>query len=116
MVASIALGIGVATAVFTFADVMLFRPLPYRGAERLVVPYQTVVIRAGARRDTVLWTLSRYEILRTEVRGFEDAGFAAWVDGIIRAGIEDKPVRIEAVTPSLLSTLSIGAQPPGRVF
>ena len=116
MVASIALGIGVATAVFTFADVMLFRPLPYRGAERLVVPYQTVVIRAGARRDTVLWTLSRYEILRTEVRGFEDAGFAAWVDGIIRAGIEDKPVRIEAVTPSLLSTLSIGAQFPGRVF
>ena len=28
MVASVALGLGVATAVFTLADVMLFRPLP----------------------------------------------------------------------------------------
>jgi putative ABC transport system permease protein len=115
MVASVALGLGVATAVFTLADVMLFRPLPYRGAERLVVPYQTVIVRAGARRDTIPWSVARYEVLRRSVRGLEDAGFAAWVDGIIRPDIEDKPVRIEAVTPSLLTTLSIGAQ-RGRVF
>ena len=115
MVASVALGIGIATAVFTLADVMLFRPLPYRAAERLVVPYQTVIVRAGARRDTIPWSLARYEVLRRSVQGFEDAGFAAWVDGIIRPDIEDKPIRIEAVTPSLLTTLSIGAQ-AGRVF
>src|SRR5688572_26400583 len=115
MVGSIALGIGVATAVFTLADVMLFRPLPYRNAERLVVPYQTVIVRAGARRDTIPWSLSRYDVLRTTVRGFEDTGFAAWVDGIIRIGYEDKPIRVEAITPSLLSTLSIGAQ-SGRLF
>ena len=115
MVGSIALGIGVATAVFTLADVMLFRPLPYPNAERLVVPYQTLVIRAGARRDTIPWSFARYEVLRTAIRGFEDAGFAAWVDGIIRIDNEDRPIRVEAVTPSLFSTLSIRAQ-AGRLF
>ena len=115
MVASVALGIGVATAVFTLADVMFFRPLPYRGAERLVVPYQTVRVRAGARQDTVLWSYARYDVLRATVRGFEDAGFGTWVDGIVRAGDEDRPVRIEAITPSLLTTLSISPQ-AGRLF
>jgi predicted permease len=115
MTGSIALGIAVATAVFTLADVMLFRPLPYRDAERLVVPYQTLVIRAGARRDTVPWTLARYEVLKSAVQGFEDAGFAAWVDGIVRIDDEDRPVRIEAITPSLFSTLSIRPQ-AGRLF
>ena len=115
MVASVALGIGVATAVFTLADVMFFRPLPYRGAERLVVPYQTVAVRAGARRDTIPWSFARYEVLRASVQAFEDVGFATWVDGIVRAGDEDKPIRIEAVTPSVFTTLSISAQ-TGRLF
>ena len=115
MVGSVSLGIGVATAVFTLADVMLFRKLPYRDSERLVVPYQTVAVRAGARRDTVEWTVARYDVLRKTVSGFEDAGFATWVDGIIRAGDEDRPVRIEAITPSLLTTLSVGVQ-RGRAF
>ena len=115
MVGSIALGIGVATAVFTFADVMLFRPLPFRNAERLVVPYQTLVIRSGARRDTIPWSFARYEVLDRAIRGFEDAGFAAWVDAVVRINDEDKPIRVEAITPSLLSTLSISAQ-AGRLF
>ncbi len=53
MVASVALGVGVATAVFTLADVMLLRPLPYEGAERLVVPHQTVTVPSRASQDTV---------------------------------------------------------------
>lgn len=115
MVGSIALGIGVATAVFTLADVMLFRPLPYRNADRLVVPYQTVRVRAGARQDTILWSFARYDVLRRTVQGFEDAGFATWVDGIVRVGVEDRPVRIEAVTRTLLTTLAIAPQ-AGRLF
>jgi len=115
MVASIALGLGVATAVFTLADVMLFRPLPYAGADRLVVPYQTVVNRAGARQDTIPWSFARYDVLRATVQAFEDIGFATWTDGIVRAGDEDRPVRIEAITRTLLTTLSIRPQ-AGRLF
>ena len=115
MVASVALGIGVATAVFTLTDVMLLRPLPYAGAERLVVPYQTMLVPSRAARDTVEWSFGRYDVLRRVVRGFEDAGFAAWVDAIIRTPDADVPVRVEAVTRSLLSTFSLRAQ-AGRLF
>ena len=113
MIVSIALGIGVATAVFTLADVMLFRPLPYPRAERLVVPYQTV--RAGARQDTIAWSYARYDVLRRAVQGFEAAGFASWTDATIRTRDEDRPIRVEAITPSLLTTLGIRLQ-GGRVF
>jgi predicted permease len=115
MVASVALGLGVATAVFTLADVMLLRPLPYPGAERLVVPYQTVTVRSRSARDTVPWSFGRYDVLRGVVKGFEDAGFAAWVDAIIRTRDADVPVRIEAVTRSLLSTFNLRPQ-AGRLF
>jgi putative ABC transport system permease protein len=36
-IATIALGIGASTAIFTVAEAVLFRPLPYRAADRLVV-------------------------------------------------------------------------------
>ena len=115
MVASVALGIGVATAVFTLTDAMLLRPLPYPGASRLVVPYQTVTVRARAAKDTVQWSFARYDVLRRAVRDFEDAGFAAWVDAFIRTGETDVPVRVEAITRSLISTFGIRPR-EGRIF
>jgi putative ABC transport system permease protein len=115
MVASVALGIGVATAVFTLTDVMLLRPLPYPGADRLVVPYQTVSVATRSAKDTVDWTFARYEAMRRAVRAFDDVGVAAWVDGIIRTPDIDVPVRVEAITPSLLRTFGIRPQ-AGRFF
>jgi len=98
MVASIAIGIGVATAVFTLADVMVMRPLPFPMAERLVVPFQTVRVQSRAREDTVSWTFARYDLLRQAARGLDDVGFAAWSDAILRLPEDDRPVRIEAIT------------------
>jgi putative ABC transport system permease protein len=115
MVISIALGIGVATAVFTLADVMLMRPLPYRGAERLVVPFQTVRVQSRAREDTVAWTFARYELLKEAVRDVDAIGFATWSDAILRLTREDRPIRVEAVTRSLLKAFSLDAR-AGRTF
>src|SRR5689334_19572381 len=116
MIASIALGIGVTTAVFTLADVMLLRPLPYPNADRLVVPFQTVTSPSGARRDTLPWTFARYNVLRDATRAFDDIGFASWVDGLLRTPDGyDTPLRIEAITGSMLTTFAIAAQ-AGRVF
>src|SRR6185503_17994409 len=108
MVVSIALGIGVAAAVFTLVDVMLLRPLPFPMAERLVVPFQTVSVKARARQDTVAWTFARYELLKQAAAGFDDMGFADWSDALVRLPNEDDhPIRLEAITRSLLSTFSI---------
>jgi predicted permease len=115
MIASVAVGIGVATAVFTLTDVMLLRPLPYPGAERLVVPYQTVSVRARAAKDTVEWSFARYEIMRRAVRSLEDAGFSAWLEAIIRTPDADVPVRVESITRSLLTTFNLRPQ-AGRLF
>ena len=115
MVASVALGVGVATAVFTLADVMLLRPLAYEGAEQLVVPYQTVTVRSRASQDTVPWSFGRYNVLRRVARGFEDAGFATWLDAVVRTANADVPVRVEAITPTLLSTFNLHVQ-AGRAF
>jgi putative ABC transport system permease protein len=118
MIASIAIGIGVATAVFTIADVMLMRPLPFPMADRLVVPFQTVRVNARAREDTVAWTFAHYDLLQQAVggRGLDDVGFAAWSDGIVRLPNDDRPVRVEAITRSLLTTFSIEPQSGGRLF
>jgi putative ABC transport system permease protein len=115
MVGSVTLGVGVATAVFTLADAMLLRPPPFKMADRLVVPYQTLTVRSRARQDTISWSFARYDVLRRAVPGLDDAGFVAWVDGIVRAPEQDKPVRIEAVTRTLLTTFSIHPQ-AGRLF
>jgi putative ABC transport system permease protein len=115
MIISIALGIGVATAVFTLADVMLMRPLPFPMADRLVVPFQTVRVQSRAREDTIAWTFARYDLLRQAARGLDDVGFAAWTDAIVRLPTEDRPVRIEAITRSMLTTFSMEAQ-VGRLF
>jgi len=115
MVASIAIGIGVATAVFTLADVMIMRPLPFPMAERLVVPFQTVRVQSRAREDTVAWTFARYDLLRQAARGLDDVGFATWSDAIVRLPSDDHPVRIEAITRSLLTTFSVRVQ-TGRLF
>lgn len=38
---ALGLGVGATTAVFTLLDRVVLRPLPYRGAERLVMVWET---------------------------------------------------------------------------
>jgi putative ABC transport system permease protein len=84
IVLTIAVGVGATTAVFTLADPMLFRPLPYPEADRLV--------RVSALADKPWSVLHQPDFLRAEAThgGFEAiAEFGVSTVGRLEGGSED---------------------------
>jgi putative ABC transport system permease protein len=116
-IASLALGIGATTAVFTLVNVILLRPLPFPAAERLVVTAQTVTPGFFFAVDSMPWTYNKYVRLREMVPAFADAGFSSWDEyNLRRTGLpagaraqSAERVRAELVTTSLFSTLGARA-------
>jgi putative ABC transport system permease protein len=118
-VASLALGIGATTAVFTLVNVILLRPLPFPDANRLVLTFQTATPGAfqPSGVDSLPWTYDKYVRLRERVPAFADAGFSTWDEyNLRRTGLPAgtpaqaaERVRAELVTTSLFSTLGARA-------
>lgn len=80
-VLTLALVIGANTAVFSLADAILFRPLPYPSADRLAFVVAHVEGPRGAdeqlAHDAVTW-----EAVRDEVRSLDSAVYYGGVDGV----------------------------------
>jgi predicted permease len=116
-VASLALGIGATTAVFTLVNVMLLRPLPFPEANQLVLTFQTVNPGVFAPVDSMPWSYQKYLRLCEMVPAFADAGFSSWEEYNLRrtglpagsAAQSATRVRAELVTTSLFSTLGARA-------
>ncbi|HEU4631586.1 MAG TPA: ABC transporter permease [Gemmatimonadaceae bacterium] len=101
---TLALGIGVSTAIFSVANAVLLRPLPYNDADRLVLVWGDM--RA---RDVTDFPFppGDYQDLKNEASLFED--FAALTPGRVPLGADDggEPEQVSAtgVTPNLLTLL-----------
>ena len=108
VVATLALGIGANTALFSVADAVLLRPLPFRAPDRLVTIWET-----GARKSRV--TPANFLDWRAEARSFSGmAGFNAAGFTLTGAG-EPERVGGASVSANYFDVLGVKAV-AGRTF
>ena len=88
-------------------------PVSRRGPSRRALPNGDRALSCGNRHGGVELCALRPAAARR--RGFEDAGFATWLDAMIRTPDLDVSIRVEAITRSLLTTFAIRPQ-MGRLF
>lgn len=102
--ATLALGIGSATAIFSVAYGVLLRPLPYPDAERLM---DISINLSGTGATHAALSAPEYMDLMRETRAF--GAVAAWTVGARTLGVDGAPERIVAAsaTASLFDVLRV---------
>ena len=109
---SLAIGIGANTTVFSVANALLLRPLPYRDAARLVVLWNTSP-GLGITRDW--FSTAQYFDIKAANHGLEQVAIAIGGSYNLTGGGEPERVGAVRVSSNLLSML--GARPQaGRLF
>ncbi|MBC7791499.1 MAG: ABC transporter permease [Anaerolineae bacterium] len=109
-VLTLALGIGVNTAIFSITKAVLLRPLPYKDPARVVM-----IWGEGEKGETTWLSASEVKSYQQETESFEH--LAAYTSGTANLTGGSEPERVIApfVTPNLFQTLGVGAL-HGRVF
>jgi putative ABC transport system permease protein len=119
-VATIALGIGAATSIYSVVDGVLFRPLPFREPGRIVAIWQTFPRWRSEPILASMWdhiSLSIPELrdLRAQQSMFTDVGAWSGSAALLTSAEAPEQVRVTRASPSLLPVL--GVQPMlGRNF
>jgi predicted permease len=119
-IATIAIGIGAATSVFSVVDGVLLRPLAFAQPNRLIAIWQTF---PDWKKNEILassWdqiTLSQPEFrdLRATQTSFTDVGIWSGGRALLTVGDRTEPVRTVRASSSLLGTLGV-APLLGRTF
>jgi putative ABC transport system permease protein len=110
---SLALGIGASVAIFTLADNLLLRPLPYRDPGRLMMVWETNLKRPAQTRNVV--SPGNYRDWKAQNNVFEN--MAVFADGraAFAHGNRVEELEVQYVSADLLPML--GIQPlRGRLF
>ncbi len=103
-VATLALGIGASTAIFSVVNSVLLRPLPYAQPERLVQVWETN-LKASYNRNVV----NPVNFLDWTEQNHSFSGMAAIVDTSTKLGLGQEPLQVPAilVSPQFLSVLGV---------
>ncbi|MGC9949920.1 MAG: ABC transporter permease [Bryobacteraceae bacterium] len=111
-IATLALGIGANTAIFSVANALLLRPLPYAHPERLVLVYAE---KAGAAGDIRPLSFPRATFLSEKSRAF--SGFAAFTSENFNLTGRGAPEQLSAARVSWNFFDVLGVRPAlGRAF
>jgi predicted permease len=105
--ATFALGIGANIAVFSVVDRLMFRPLPYADAERLVQVRDYLAILSDAQFSFATMPSEITSVLLDEASTIEDL---AWEIGPSESTIPvpgENPLELVPVTPNLLRVLGV---------
>jgi len=104
-VATLALGIGVNTAVFSLTRTVLLRPLPYRDADRLVQVNETSVARTGIGGVSAV----HYVAWRERATAFDDAALFRRVQ--FNVSLRSRALQAEGflVSPNFFSMIGVDA-------
>jgi predicted permease len=112
--ATLALGIGLNTAIFSVAYGVLWRPLPYPSADRLVMIQSTQRTGRGIRTFST-WAPRTYEAMRARVTAFDDLAAYNSIDAHLTGRGEPLTLHALEVSPNFFATLGIGPA-RGRAF
>ena len=109
---TLALGIGANALVFALIDGVYMRDLPYRQSSELVDVYSSMAMFGGGY-DTV--SVPDYVDIHAQVPALEDSALYTGASFNMAEGGTPERLQGARVTPSLFSTLGVGAA-SGRVF
>jgi putative ABC transport system permease protein len=112
--ATLALGIGLNTAIFSVAYGVLWRPLPYPNPDRLLILVSAQQTGRGVKTFST-WAPVTYEALRSRVSAFEDLTAYASIDAQLTGRGEPLQVPALDVSPNFFATLGV-APARGRAF
>ena len=112
--ATLALGIGLNTAIFSVAYGVLWRPLPYANPDRLVVVSSAQQTETGVKTFST-WAPLSYEGLRPRVTALDHLAAYSSIDAQLTGRGEPLEVPALDVSPNFFATLGVSAA-RGRVF
>jgi predicted permease len=112
--ATLALGIGLNTAIFSVAYGVLWRPLPYPDSDRLVMLSSAQQTGTGVRTFSS-WAPVTYDALRQRVTTFDHLAAYASNDAQLTGRGEPLQVRALDVSPNFFATLGV-TPARGRAF
>src|SRR3989449_10049164 len=112
--ATLALGIGLTTAIFSVAYGVLWRPLPYPNPDRLVSIPSVQQTETGVRTFWT-WAPVSYEALRPRVTTLDHLAAYAPIDAPLTGRGEPRQLRAVDVSPNFFATLGVNPA-RGRAF